>query len=436
MIVDQFSSGTAGGAGIAACRLHEALKSTGVTSRFWHEARAPRVDNDPTYAPVSWPATASTLSGAMADRARYLATRVQLKCEMKFAMMGRPSGLEHFSIPRLARPTRYDPAAWNSDILHLHWVDKLIDYPTFFSGIPDDFPIVWTLHDMNPMTGGCHYSGGCDAFASECHSCPQIARPGPRDVTRRSFQVKRDAYRRKNLHIVTPSHWLENEVRRSTLLSGARSIQTILCGLDTTIFRPHARQSARQAWNLPADRVIIGFGAAAIDNRRKGLHELMTALSRLTSKDRVMGLVFGRGAASLVGPSIPEIRNVGYVTDPVQQASLYSAVDLVTLPSLEENGGLIGGEAMACGVPVVAFASGGIPEFVRHQETGLLAETGNPIELARQLQWMLDHPEARQRMGSQARSFAVREYEIKTQTNKHLALYSRLLDERRFAKSA
>jgi glycosyltransferase involved in cell wall biosynthesis len=317
------------------------------------------------------------------------------------------------------------------DVVHLHWVSKLIDYPSFFASVPDDFPIVWTLHDMNAMTGGCHYTMGCEAFTTECRCCPLLGLPGDNDLSRRSFQVKLAALAGKNLHVVANSQWMESQARRSRVLAGARSFRTIHFGLDTQLFSPQDKRAARRALGLTDDRTIVAFGAESIDNLRKGLGQLLQALSLLRDRGQVLGIVFGNGMVPQhSGLSLPELRSVGFVADPARQATLYSAADVFVIPSLQEAFGQTGIEAMACGTPVVGFDTGGIPDFVRPGETGLLARLGDATDLARQIQWLVDHADQAKRMGRAAREVVLDRFTLAHQARQHIELYESLLTAR------
>ncbi len=352
----------------------------------------------------------------------------------KHALEGRPVGFDLFTHPRTGWVTHFDQTALQGDVLHLHWVANFIDYPSFFSSIPEGHPVVWTLHDMNPFTGGCHYTSGCEAFCSTCQHCPQLGRRGPNDLSRRAFHTKSLAFRDKNLHIVADSYWLQSQAQRSSLFSHARSFRTIHYGLKVETLAPQSQSAARREFGIPEDRIVIGFGAASVHDRRKGLRELLQALSQLRTQSKVVALVFGGGSLSAEDGDVQEFINVGYVEDLNRQARVFSAMDLFVMPSLEEAFGLTGLEAMACGVPVVAFAAGGITDYVRPEETGLLAKVGDAAELARQMQWMIDHPDERRGMGARARQMVVGEFTFARQAQKYLDLYDSLLSRR--ARSA
>jgi glycosyltransferase involved in cell wall biosynthesis len=100
------------------------------------------------------------------------------------------------------------------------------------------------------------------------------------------------------------------------------------------------------------------------------------------------------------------------------------------MPSLEDNLPQTGIEAMACGTPVVAFASGGVPEYVHHGETGLLARTGNTAELTAQIDWLVAHQTERQLMGENSRKFVIEHFDHHKQAAKYVRVYRELLSDK------
>jgi glycosyltransferase involved in cell wall biosynthesis len=224
-------------------------------------------------------------------------------------------------------------------------------------------------------------------------------------------------------------------------LANARSVQTIHCPLDTQVFRPHDKREARRAWNLAEDDVVVAFGAASLSVRRKGMRELLEALVQLQDKQKIVLVVFGGGRHANCDQAVidatvaagregmPRIRHVGFVDDPRQQSLLYSAADMLVVPSLEDNSPQTGIEALACGTPVVGFATGGIPDYVRPQQTGLLAQVGNATDLARQINWLMHHPQDGRRMGHNGRAVVEREFSQEATARQYVELYRRLLEE-------
>ncbi len=420
MIIDMFSTG-ASGSGVAALRLHQGLLEQGISSRLWHKPARKQV------AVANGPAAVEpvALRGRVTWSDRWRA--MQRKLQKKRALRGRPADLEIFTTPWAAGPTPYDRSQMMGDIVHLHWINRWLDWHSFFSSLPDKLPIVWTLHDMNPITGGCHHADACTSFHSRCGNCPQLAQTqrGIHDISRQGFDAKLQAYANKNLHIVTPSRWLRQHARKSGLMQSA-TVQTIHNGLDTRKFTPLDKLQARRELKLPTDKTIIAFGAASQNNRRKGMPEFFQAISSLENRQNLLCLGFGERADCSSQDGLPEVHTTGYLNTPEQMARVYSAADLYVMPSLGENMPQTVIESMACGTPVVAFRVGGIPEVVEPGQTGLLAELPDCADLAEQVQWMIDHPRERREMGIRGRQRIEADFDLEQQTGKYIRLYESL----------
>lgn len=426
MIIDHLSTALQGGAGIAAARLHLSLREAGVESRLWcKRPKRGQTLHLEGAATIEWP-----LDGAAptwASRMAMWLRRRQARWRLKRALRGRPPGCELFSTARRERPTPYDDQVFHGDVLHLHWVSHFIDWPSFFASVPPNLPIVWTLHDMHSFTGGCHHADDCRAFVTACQHCPQLGRRGERDLAAVGFADKSTAYRGKPLHIVTPSRWMEAAARRSALFFSAASVRTIPHGLDIHLFAPVDKQAARQQLGIRPSGIVVAFGAAALAHPRKGLPDLLSALTVLQPKRDIVGLTFGDGDLPATGACFAEVKHLKYIADPRLQSVVYSAADLFVVPSHAESFGLTGLEAMACGTAVVAFEAGGVTDYVRPGQTGLLARLRDRADLARQIGWMLEHPDARRQMGSQAREMVVREFNQRSLTRRYLDLYEEAL---------
>jgi glycosyltransferase involved in cell wall biosynthesis len=358
---------------------------------------------------------------SLGDRVRRHARRWHWLRREKKHVASRPAGSDLFSGAELHYPTPYRPAKTPANVIHLHWVAQFLDYPSFFASLPDQQPIVWTLHDMNPLTGGCHYTWGCDKYQSECSRCPQLAHAGADDLSFETFATKRTALAGKNIHVAADSHWLESEARKSAVFRCAKSFCTIHYGLDMETYRPLDKAACRRELGIEPDHFVVCFGADAVDIPRKGMKELLAALSLLNDKARILCLVFGSGVTP---PAGLEIKSLGYVPSGSEQVRLYSAADIFVIPSLQEAFGQTSLEAMACGTPVVGFNTGGIPDTVRDGETGLLAQPGSVEDLADKIQWMLDHPAERLAMGARARAFVAAHFTLRQQAEKYRELYA------------
>lgn len=430
MVIDHLNTYLEGGAATAAVRIHESLAASGINSRFWY-GRPPHAGRVPAHAyQIRWPpAKGNPLQRVLASIAAVGAKRL-LKWRLRRSFLGQGTATELFTTPFYAGPTRFDPRQLSGDVLHLHWVSAMLDFASFFASVPDEHPIVWTLHDVNLCTGGCHYPGDCTAFESECRACPVLKQPGPRDLSNRSFEVKQNALRGKNLHIVANSRWTEAVARRSPILAGARSIRTIHYGLDATQFAPQEKLTARRQLGLPADAPVVAFGAHRIDVRRKGLAELVAALHQIRTDRPIIALCFGGGDMSWSRSERIEFRTLGELRSPAELVRAYSAADLFVIPSLQEAFGQTGIEALSCETPVVGFRAGGIPDFVRHEETGLLADAGDVADLGRQIERLLQRPSERARIGKTGRQLVLSEFSPRRSAEQYADLYRSLLPAR------
>ena len=415
--IAHFNTYLGGGAAVAARRLHGSLVAAGVESRFYHySGRSP----DPTYQAL----------GPVPGRgvASYLANQVVLQFNQRWdriRLHGQPEWVELFTFPRSSCRLRWSDLPVAPDVVHLHWIAGFLDLPTWFASIPRDVPVIWTMHDMNPVTGGCHYAGICRGFERDCGNCPQLARPGNDDFSRRNLDLKCDLLASRNVHLVADSVWLEREARASRAFGNVCSTRTIHYGLDHRVFRPRGRRESRDALGIAHDTFVIAFGAESVSNRRKGLVELLAALRKIDSPN-VMLLTFGRDRLP-DGASGLQTMQVGLVASEDRLANVYSAADLFVLPSLEEAFGQTALEAMACGTPVVGFDVGGVPDMVTPMQTGLLAEPGNAIDLADKIGFMISHPEEARRMGAAARQRVEHRFTLQHQAQAYIELYTDLV---------
>jgi len=441
--VNHYNTYPYGGAALAARRIHHGIiaQVADWESQFYYCLDDFDTSLDSTYQRIEFlpPVKSSSAFSLFRDRLFEKPRRRRLCRQFDRHIRNRNADLETFSMSEQIQPTRLNWAQHASDIVHLHWIAYLADYPSFFQSIPDKVPLVWTLHDMNPFTGGCHYAQDCQRFQRACGHCPQLHAPAARDSSRSSFVAKQKSLRRKQIAVVCPSDWLKNLAQQSPLWPSATTFHTIRYGLELDEYYPIDKRLAKQQLGFADDVCLIAFGAEQIANPRKGFQFLTDALKELGgthSEERQtsviqgsppwiqpLGLVFGGGELSL-SSGIP-VHRLGYLKTVEEKRRVYSAADMVVVPSLEDNQPQVALEAMACGTPVIGFNSGGVPEIVRPGQTGLLTEKHAPLSHA--ITELLESQPLRQKLGDQARALVVEEFEIGKQTAKYLDLYQELL---------
>lgn len=312
------------------------------------------------------------------------------------------------------------------DIINLHWITN--GFLQIESLRQLNRPLVWTLHDMWPFTGGCHYARDCKGYLEQCGSCDHLNSQRGWDLSRWIWHRKAKAWSDLNITVVSPSHWLAECTQASRLMQHC-SVHVIPNGLDTQAYRPVDVEMARELLNLPQDKKIVLFGASPglTEGSRKGIQYLLPALQQLKHcQDEIELVVFG----AITPDSPPDlgypIRYLGKFHDDLSLSLIYSAADVMVVPSVQDAFGQTATEAMACGTPVVAFRATGPKDIVKHQQTGYLAEPFVPADLARGIDWVLTDAERYQRLTVAARQFAEREFSLEVQACRYHSLYESL----------
>lgn len=294
--------------------------------------------------------------------------------------------------------------------------------------------VVWRLSDMWPITGHCSYSHGCERWASGCGACPKLDEyPAlPFDNSAFLWKIKRLSYPRRSLRIVATNSWMAEIASRSPLFQGC-PVTIIPNGVDTDVFRPHPKTEARRLLGLPESADIVLFCAhSATAGTRKGGEFVNPAVEALASRGRETTLaVLGQGSEAWPDAAGARVVRLGYAQSDALLAAVYAAADALICPARAENLPNTMLEAMACGVPSVAFDNGGVRDAVRRMETGYLAAPGDGEDLVRGLCALLDPPGGREAMARRCRDIAVREYDVKRQTDRFVRLYRTLADEGR-----
>ena len=415
------TSDAGGGAARAAHRLHSGLRRLGVDS---HMLVLRRTSGDPRSHKV-------TFAGDLLTKVRRRRRTGQIERDFAPYKPTLPAGFEWFSDDRtevgddLARNV-VSRGPW--DVINLHWVGGLVDYERFFPHLPPGVPLVWRLADMGPLTGGCHYDGGCGRFHNVCGACPVLGSAAEDDLSRQSWRRRHAALAHvpsDRMTLVGTSRWIAAESRNSSLLSRF-PVRVIPNGLDTDAFAPRDKQFARDTLGVPPDARVVLFVAEATDIKRKGFAYLAAALRHLEGTPNLFLLSVGEREPVLPDcPTLPRL-HLGRINYDRMLSVAYSAADVFVIPSLQESFGQTVTESMACGTPVVGFDTGGIPDMVRPGVTGELAPVGDAPALAAAIARLLADPAAARRVGQTCRRVAVDEYALHLQASRYLDLYRTL----------
>ena len=351
-------------------------------------------------------------------------------------------GFENFHFP--ASRQLLTMCSRSPDLVHLHNLHGSYFDLRFLSPLSREVPVVITLHDAWLLSGHCAHGVTCERWQTGCGQCPDLTiYPAIlRDGTRYNWKRKADIFAHSKLHIVTPCEWLMNRVKLSMLWPGVVSAEVICNGVDLNVFRPMAKSDCRQQLGIADDVKVLMFAANGIRaNPFKDFATLRAALTKMgenTSRP-ILALAIGDTPQTEQIGSI-ELRFVQFQDSPEIMARYYNASDVYVHAARVDTFPNSVLEAMACGVPVVASAVGGIPEQVVSLEglgesdgatqelaTGILVPSGKPDLLSAALTRMLDDTVLRARLSRNARGLATKQFGLERQADRYLDYYRRIL---------
>lgn len=421
-VIAQFCMQDFGGAGTAALRLHEGLTRVGANNTLYVQNIGKWRDKT---ASLSQTHPSSKNEKFISPEWRAFQTRNQQALSQ---YPNRPSGLEMFTIPWAANRLKDTPELHNADIINLHWISGTLSIADNVNFLKDK-KIVWTLHDMNPFTGGCHYAGECRGYENYCGNCPQLCSNQENDLSQEIWKLKKSAYRELDIEIVVLCDWMAKCVKKSSLLSSF-PVHVIPNGLPTDIFKPYPQAKIRESLQVPRDAFVILFGANTVTNARKGFAYLVRALEclkKLTISDQVVLATFGHHAQAAVQHLGLPTFAFDYVDKESELALIYSMADVTVIPSLEDNLPNVVLESLACGTPVVGFDVGGIPDMIEHQVNGYLASAGDVNGLAQGIRWIMDQKKTRNQIHLKCRETTLSRYNLPLQAQRYQELFEKIL---------
>jgi glycosyltransferase involved in cell wall biosynthesis len=406
-----------GGAGRACIRLNRALLSQGIESKIivhYKFGKNPEIGEFSTNL-FQKAYTAATIILERIWAKRYLK---KLKTPFSFTWFGRSVIKNRYVI--------------EADVIHLHWVNHGFLNPKHIAEIAKlNKPVVWTFHDSNAFTGGCHVRYTCDHFKGECGNCPLLKNADNNDASHKIWLEKRDAYDGLDFNIIAPSLWMQRSIGESSLMKD-RAVSQIPNTLETDVFKPTNKPLAKEKLGLPTDKLIFlsGFMPSRKD-MHKGTGYLLESLELLKNRlgdkaDQIELVVFGNKNMEDV-PEFPfKTSFLGTINDDERLALCYSAADAFLIPSLEDNLPNTVMESLACGTPVVAFITGGIPDMVQHETNGYLAEYRSSESFTNGMEWVINHRD-REKLQKNARQTVMDKFSEEVIAKRHLEVYKNLL---------
>jgi glycosyltransferase involved in cell wall biosynthesis len=310
----------------------------------------------------------------------------------------------------------------SADIIHLHWINNGMIDIKLLNKI--NKPIVWTMRDMWPFTGGCHYSLDCLEYQNNCGQCPQLKSHRKNDLSRYIFQRK-ICYYPPNIQIVAISNWLANCAKKSTIMNNF-DIKVIHNCVNTEDFFPIEKYTCRKILGLPKKKKIILLGANNLNRSYKGFIQLTEMIKILDPN--YLFLFFGHINKNILDLLKINYKTLGFLNDSVSLRLAYSAADVFVAPSIQEAFGKTLIEAMACGTPVVAFNATGPKDIVLHKQTGYLAQPFDPTDLACGVSWILEDCQRYSYLSCKSITHTEENFSQKKIANEYIKLYQKLLN--------
>lgn len=290
---------------------------------------------------------------------------------------------------------------FNPDIVNLHWVNNgmlsVRDLLRFKK------PIFWSLHDIFPITGGCHYSNGCKKYVSHCSKCPILKSRFILDLSWFQYKFKKRVFEKANISFIGLSSWI-TEVASSSMLTNSNKVFNVPNVLDLDVYKP-----------LPGKRFFsnqqrfkIMFSAmGGTENHRKGFDLLLEALRFLPTELYELTIVADKSPSSLENLRF-EVELLPPTFSDTEMVKYLNKVDLMIVPSREENLSNVIFESIASGTPVVAFDIGGNGDLIKHKINGFLVPEMKANSLAEGIEWMRENT-AELSLSGQSRKY-VEEY--------------------------
>lgn len=334
----------------------------------------------------------------------------------------RDSRLELFSTPFSEIALTKQACYSSANIVNLHWVSKFLDYQEFFKN--NTKPVVWTLHDMNPFSGGQHYEE--QYLGMDEHGFPMQRKLTPLDlqIEKKILDFKAEIFENvTNLTIVVLCKWMADEVKKSPVFNKF-PVKIIPNGIDAEIFKLQNKTASRVKLQLPVGKKVILFVADSLENERKGFQYLEKAFEKIADENVLLCAV---GRISNKGELPAKTIKMGVINDESQMALLYAAADVFVIPSLIDNLPNTVVESLMCGTPVIGFPVGGINDLIINGKNGILAKEISVAALSKSIEDFLN--DQYEFSSKEIRKAAVLKYDSKVQASAYISLFNQILKQ-------
>ena len=370
-------SDTGGGAAIAVKRLHESLIENGIDSTL--------------LVCESFDATTNTINIKKTSEAVKNLFKKSISRNLKYLF--KTNNKNTHSINLFPSKILKIINNFNADVVNLHWIGNETLSISDIKKIKSK--IVWTMHDMWPFCGAEHYSEN-NRYIDGYNVSNRPSDETGIDLNRYIWKKKLKNFANVK-KIITTSDWINNCARQSYLFKD-KSIKQIPLILDSNFWKPVNKKFSKEFFEINENEKLLVFGADNfIKNERKGFNFLNSLIMKLKENNNLKLLLFGEKNQSKIDQYIKsnelekKIINLGSIKDKFTLKLIYSAADVVMVPSLLESFGLVGYEAIHCGAPCVVFKNTGLSSIIDHKETGYVAKYKSEDDFLNGINWCLEN---------------------------------------------
>lgn len=272
--------------------------------------------------------------------------------------------MEMFTVPILKSSVSRNGSVRRSEVIHLHWISDMVAVSEIVE-MSKTKKVFWTLHDMNPFTGGCHYSYDCEQYIEGCKNCSQLGEKSKEVAS--YFKAKEKEFRqidKKSLIIISPSRWILEKAEKSTLMNEFKHV-FIPHFIDTEVFKFMEKQRSRKVTGLPEGRTVFLYISHVIEDERKGFSKVMELAGKMTE-----ALFIFAGRVKDLSPfnKMKNIKILNSIDNRKDLANYYTASDFLINFTVAESFGLTTAESLCCGTPVICYS---IPVMLEHIHDGV-----------------------------------------------------------------
>lgn len=234
-------------------------------------------------------------------------------------------------------------------------------------------PIILTLVDFQPITGGCYYFGDCRNFENECGNCPALERKAMNDMTHYNFQTKKEIYNSINCGFMVNPYSLDF-IKQSKIISENR-LRVSYYTMNENLYRPLDKSSCRNLFRIEKHKKYVIFSRfTSVGHERKGYIYLLAAINKFaeiigSQKDEVVLLLAGGKDELFESKFNIDVLNVGMLNVD-ELINAYSAADLFLSSSIDDAGPSMVNQSIMCGTPVLSFNIGSALYMIDNGETG------------------------------------------------------------------